>query len=348
MPTSYVPQPFLRFTDEMTFLERLENTFTTLVEDVLFNALHLPQQRRLYEKYFPSAKKSFYEVYKSSAVIFMNTHISSSSSRPFLPHMIEIGGIHVQPAKPLPDDLQKFLDSATDGAILFSMGSFIQSKDWPQETREAMVRAFSKLKQKVVWKYENETLPNKPDNVMIGSWIPQRDIVAHPNIKLFITHGGLLGTTEALVEGVPVLGIPVLGDQKMNMAKAVKRGYGLQILLKNITEESFTASLKELLNNPAYSRNAEEISARYFDRPITPQQAVVYWTDYAVRHKGAPHLRASGNYLNFFEFHLIDVYLTLLLIGIALLYINFKLLKLVLRKIFRRKPSSKSIQKKRN
>lgn len=64
---------------------------------------------------------------------------------------------------------------------------------WPVDKREAFVKAFGKLKQKVLWKYENETLPGNPGNIKISSWIPQRDILAHPNVKLFITHGGILG-----------------------------------------------------------------------------------------------------------------------------------------------------------
>lgn len=112
--------------------------------------------------------------------------------------MIEIAGIHLQPAKPLPNDIQEFLDWATDGAIYFSMGSFIQSKMWPEDKREAFVKAFGKLKLKVLWKYENETLPGNPGNIKIGSWFPQRDILAHPNVKLFMTHGGLLGKIKKL------------------------------------------------------------------------------------------------------------------------------------------------------
>jgi hypothetical protein len=330
----------------MTYKERLYNTFVSLVEDVLYSTLHLPNQKRLYKKYFPNAKKSFDEMYKNSAILLLNNHVSSSSARPYLPNMIEIGGIHVEKSKPLPTDIQNFLDSAKDGAILFSMGSLVQSTDWSVESREAFVKAFGKLKQKVLWKYENETLPNKPDNVMISPWIPQRDILAHPNVKVFITHGGLLGTTEALVEGVPVLGIPVYGDQMMNMAKAVARGYGLQISFKNISEENMSNSLNELLSNPKYSENAKLISSRFVDRPMTPQETVVYWTEYALRHKGAPHLRAAGNSLSFIKFHLIDVYLTLGVIGLIILYLNYLILKFVLSKFF--KKSSATIKKKKN
>lgn len=202
----------------MTFYQRLINTLTFTIEKAFYHIFQLPTQRRLYKKYFPNARRSLDEILKSSAVIFLNNHVTSSSARPYLPNMIEIEGIHVNTkAQKLAENFQSFLDSASDGVILFSMGSIIQSHKWPIEKREALVRAFSKIKQKVIWKYENETLPGKPENVMISSWVPQNEILAHPNVKLFITHGGRLGTIEATHHGVPVLGIPIYADQKVTL-----------------------------------------------------------------------------------------------------------------------------------
>lgn len=127
-PTSYVPNPFYLYSATMTFAERFWNTAFSLAEHMIFHGYHLPKQRALYKKHFPNAKRTFEEMYRNSSIVFMNTHVSSSTVRPQLPQTVEIAGIHIQKPKALPDDIQTFLDSAKDGVILFSMGSFIQSK----------------------------------------------------------------------------------------------------------------------------------------------------------------------------------------------------------------------------
>lgn len=61
----------------------------------------------------------------------------------------------------------------------------------PVEKRNAILAAFGQLKQNVIWKYEDDTIENVPANVRIEKWLPQSDVIAHPNVVLFITHGGL-------------------------------------------------------------------------------------------------------------------------------------------------------------
>lgn len=69
-------------------------------------------------------------------------------------------------------------------------------------------------------------------------------------MKAFISHGGLLSTTESVYHGVPIVGIPIFGDQKMNIAKAVKQGYALSLPFQEITEESLGNAINEVINNP--------------------------------------------------------------------------------------------------
>jgi glucuronosyltransferase len=71
---------------------------------------------------------------------------------------------------------------------------------------------------------------------------------AHPNVRLLITHGGLLSKHEAVHRGVPMVGIPIYGDQALNMAKVVSAGLGVLLEFRNIT----TGAVQEVLENPRY------------------------------------------------------------------------------------------------
>lgn len=72
---------------------------------------------------------------------------------------------------------------------------------------------------------------------------------AHPNIKAFVTHGGLLSTIEAIYHGVPLVGIPLFADQKANVVDAAHKGYAIRIDLEDITYEAFSKAIQEILNN---------------------------------------------------------------------------------------------------
>jgi len=107
----------------------------------------------------------------------------------------------------------------------------------------------------------------------------------------------------------------------------------LLLSIDDITEETILKSLNELLNNPKYKQNAEEVATRFNDRVMTPQQQVVYWTEYIARHKGAPFLRSAGCDLSAFEFYSLDVYCLMLAILLVGFYIKIKILKLIFKKL---------------
>lgn len=67
-----------------------------------------------------------------------------------------------------------------------SWGSMVRASTLPDQKRQALLKAFGKLKQKVLWKWENDTLPGQPDNLMIKNWMPQNDILGNivPYVKL--------------------------------------------------------------------------------------------------------------------------------------------------------------------
>lgn len=205
------------------------------------------------------------------------------------------------------------------------MGSNIQSTQITSERREAMLRVFSRVKQRVLWKWEDEQLPGRPDNVMIQKWLPQSDILAHPNVKLFISHCGKGGLNEARFNGVPVLGVPVFADQPNNLAEIVEEGWAVPLQYAELTEETFERALHEALTNKSYGEIVRTAAKLYVDRPQHPLDTAVFWVEYVLRHKGAPHMQSQAVHLNWIQYHSLDV----LALFAAIAWIGWKICMLL-------------------
>lgn len=74
-----------------------------------------------------------------------------------------------------------------------------------EANRQILMNVFSSLKQRIVFKWETEDMPNKPDNVLLSKWLPQQDILGHKNVKLFISHGGQSSCQESLCHQKPLV-----------------------------------------------------------------------------------------------------------------------------------------------
>lgn len=98
--------------------------------------------------------------------------------------MIDIGGYHVDPPKPLPKDLQNFMDTAKEGVIYFSMGSNLKPSKMPSQTKQAILKILGSRKEKVLWKWDEENIPNLPENIKLSTWFPQQDILGKYLIRL--------------------------------------------------------------------------------------------------------------------------------------------------------------------
>jgi glucuronosyltransferase len=327
----------------MNFKERMWNFLKTCIDSAIVNWYYYPSMEKVYrtalnDPTIPPIK----EILKNTSLIMTNSHITYQRPRPYLPDIIEVGGMHLVPSKPVPKDLEEFLSGGKDGFIFFSMGSALKSTELPERYRKMFLNVFSKLKQRVLWKWETDTMEGLPANVKLSKWLPQQDVLGHKNIRLFITHGGLGSTTEAIYHGVPLLGIPIFGDQKGNLFKAEQAGFALPLSFNDLTEEILLDALNKLLNDPSYMKNAKKLSSIFLDQQNPPLERAVFWIEYVLRHQGAVHLRSAARDLSNIEYYSVDVIAVLLLGLLTSAYINFLILRAVLRKCFGSKPVSSS------
>lgn len=69
-------------------------------------------------------------------------------------------------------------------------------------------------------------------------------------MKLFVSHGGLGSIMESQYYGVPVLGMPIFGNQPGIVENVVQEGWAVKVEFNSLTEEIVSEALQELLGNP--------------------------------------------------------------------------------------------------
>jgi len=75
-------------------------------------------------------------------------------------------------------DLNDFINDAEHGVILFSMGTVVSEASMGADKLNNILDAFSKLKQRVIMKFNVEKYKKKiPVNVKLVKWFPQRDLL---------------------------------------------------------------------------------------------------------------------------------------------------------------------------
>ena len=139
--------------------------------------------------------------------------------------------------------LQTILDSNPAGVVLVSFGSSIKPSQMTEEKMKVFLETFSRLSYTVIWKWDGEVMSDLPSNVILQTWLPQQDLLAHHHLKVFVTHGGLLSLQETLYHSTPIVGIPLGNDQKPNMMRAERSGYAVMLDWPSLNTETSVAAI---------------------------------------------------------------------------------------------------------
>lgn len=311
-PTHHILYPnfLLPVGNPMSFTDRLLTVIAMNVLTAYMDYWVYPEVRKILDEEIQDEKSVMPEssqMFDKIDMVFTNTNPLFNAVRPYSPATISLaGGLHETSTKPLPKDLQDFLDGATEGVIYFSLGSNVKSKDISPKLRQQIIAAFEELPHKILWKFEADTLPNQPKNVKIVKWLPQQDVLRHRNVKLFITQAGMQSLEEALFARVPMVAIPFFGDQDVNAQRMAQKGLGLTLNYKTMSKSDFKLAILEVMHNKKYKNRVVEVASMIQDLPMKPLEQAVWWTEYVLRHKGAGHLK--GPQIPLWQYYYLDVF----------------------------------------
>ncbi|XP_053721025.1 UDP-glucuronosyltransferase 2B1-like [Synchiropus splendidus] len=308
-PLSYIPMTGTEFSDKMSFSERVFNMLGYIYGEYQTAVYIAPHYTKVINKYL-GPEMDYNSIFQAADLWLMRVDFVFEFPRPTMPNIIYIGGFQCKPAKPLPEDLEEFVQSSGEhGVIVMSLGTLIGAL--PGDIANNIAAAFARLPQKVIWRHTGDRPTTLGNNTLLVDWMPQKDLLGHPKVKLFVPHGGTNGVQEAIYHGVPILGMPLIFDQPDNVLRIVARGAGKMIRFSQLTEETFYKDLQEVLTNPSYRSNMQRLSRLHRDQPKTPMDTAIFWLEFVMRHKGAAHLRSESFKLSWYQYHCVDVMLVL-------------------------------------
>ncbi|XP_038643578.1 UDP-glucuronosyltransferase 1A1-like [Scyliorhinus canicula] len=314
-PLSYVPRAMSGNTGQMNFLQRAKNVLAGLMEPLLCHFIYSPFEELATR--FLHREVTLVDLLSRASIWLMRYDFVLEYPRPLMPNMVLVGGLNCRNRKPLPQDLEEFMNNSGEhGAVIFSLGSMISSM--PIAIANQIAEALGQLPQKVLWRYTGERPSKLASNTKLVTWLPQNDLLGHSKTRAFLTHAGSHGIYEAICSAVPMVMLPLFSDQIENAERLKHQGAGIVLSLKDISSRRLFDALSLVINDTRYKEAISKIFAIHKDRSMDAVELSAYWVEFVMRHGGADHLRSAAHHLNWIQYHCLDVMGAL--VAVALLF----------------------------
>ncbi|CAI9286879.1 unnamed protein product [Lactuca saligna] len=158
-------------------------------------------------------------------------------------------------------DCLEWLDKQQPASVVYiSFGTLVFSS---KDNIESIATGLKISKQPFIWvvklpenqeTHQYEILEEIREQGLIVRWSPQTDVLSHPSVGCFLSHGGWNSLSETITAGVPMIVCPQWTDQPTN-AKLVTDVWGIGVKLnKNpgafFDGEDVARCVEEVLSGP--------------------------------------------------------------------------------------------------
>lgn len=272
---------------KMSILEQINSLIFQTFYELIFNSAFFYGNAALNIEHFGHLGwKTIKSPTDRLALLLTNTNQAFGHIRPLMPNTIQIGYLHVEKPKEIVDlELKKFLDNSENGVVVMALGSRADPRSLGIDNIKKFMSAFNQTSMNVIWKlHEIEKGLEVPHNVEIVSWLPLADVLAHPNVKLLIFHGGLLTSYEAIDREVPMIVFPLAYDQFMNARLMAKNGIAMEMDLNDFDGLRLGSAIQEM-TKLKYTENIRKMRSLAYNQPINSKDLTIWHVENAVRNR---------------------------------------------------------------
>ena len=109
-------------------------------------------------------------------------------------------------------------------------------------------------------RFETEMLPHLPGNPLVTKYAPQLELLRLAT--MVITHGGPNTVFEALMEGKPIVAIPLAHDQPAVASRLTRLGIAEVLPVMRLSAKRIRTAVTRVLNDPGYHEAAVKMQAK--------------------------------------------------------------------------------------
>ncbi|GMT06987.1 hypothetical protein PENTCL1PPCAC_29161 [Pristionchus entomophagus] len=233
---------------------------------------------------------------RRASLYFVNTDPLLEFERPLPPHVIPVGGIHIEHPRPLYSPWNETIAKSKDGTIVVSLGTHVNNAKMSEAQAGALYGALSQLTNyRIIWnigaglKLPGIDVDKAPDHMNITAYLPQNDVLADKRTKLLVTNGGMSSLMEAVAYGVPVVGLPLYGVNKHNLEKVASKGLGVVLPKSELSQTNLLQAMKTVLESAKFKTVAKDMSREFKSRhgKGTVFERALHYIEHVGRHHGA-------------------------------------------------------------
>jgi len=161
---------------------------------------------------------------------------------------------------------------------------------------------------------EASIFPPDSETCIAMAWLPQRHLLAHPATALFVSHGGQASVFEAIYNEVPLLLLPLFGDQPRNAGVLRDKHLALTLDKASLTADDVRDKARELVRSPSVYSEARRTFGKLFR--LRNQHAAASGANLLEEalHVGSKHLIAVDTTLPVWYLYNLDVWAALVVV----------------------------------
>lgn len=332
VPVSQVATSIAPLSMEMNIFERLINLGSYLgLKKIYYDAIEIGNE--MFRETYPEEKIDLHQLFKKTAFYVDNCDPLLNYGLLSTPKFLHLGGFLIPNPKPLSKEFDNVLNKQKRN-VLISFGSFTKSSAMPINIKKNFVRLFKEYPDiTFLWKYDGDDLElfKEVDNVFISKWMPQIDLLADPRMSLFITHGGMNSFLEAGRYGVPLLPVPLFGDQPKNakIIEELKLGRTVGKFELSDNYEKLKEVFDDVLNNDLYKKTSRKISHMIEERPNNLKETFIKYAEFAAIFGNVEHFTIPGADIPYWKYFYLDI--VSILIGTIVFIII--IVKMIIKKL---------------